>query len=459
MSVGLLLIPSWSSAALVQPSVPLHGAAAAAAPALAARRHQSLLLYTPTDAKTASGPKWLQASRSGEPEASVSFLEELQSQSARLGGDEEQQEALWPWRAAMLAITACWGANFAVTSYAMDALGGDATDGALFVAARFLVGAGALLPFLASAGSTAVCVAGAQVGALCAAGYAAQAVALALGTEAGTAAFICSLQSVVVALMASRKTGGVAAQTWLAVALSVAGVGCLELLHDPTTAAAAAESVAEAGAGSGGSLLGDLIALGQPLGFGLSYVVLEDAMAKHPEDELPLAALQCAVIAIAAVGAAAVGAHAVPWDLHWEHLLPAAPVADVGGGGAMGAAGGGAAGGWGVPLAIAYTGLISTSLTIWLQAKVFKRLPSTDASIILSSEPLWAVVVAAMLLHAEVGVNTVVGGALILSALACNEGLFNGQLEALLEALLGVGGAAGGEEAEGERPAASMQRK
>ena len=348
----------------------------------------------------------------------------------------------------MLAITACWGANFAVTSFAMDALGGDATDGALFVAARFLVGAGALLPFLANAGSTAVCVAGAQVGALCAPGYAAQAIALALGTEAGTAAFICSLQSVVVALMASRKTGGVAAQTWFAVALSVAGVGCLELLHDPSTAVAAAQTVADAGAANGGSLMGDLIALGQPLGFGLSYVVLEDAMASHPEDELPLAALQCAVIAIAAVGAAAAGAHALPWELGWEHLLPTAPSADTGGAG------------WGVPLAIAYTGLISTSLTIWLQAKVFKRLPSTDASIILSSEPLWAVVVAAVLLHAEVGMNTVIGGALILSALACNEGLFNAPLEALLDSRDSKSvTAAGAEQVEGTRPASNSQQE
>ena len=132
---------------------------------------------------------------------------------------DDSEGALWPYQLAMLVITACWGANFAVTSWSLDALGGDATDGTLFVAARFLVGAGALVPFLASANSMAVCIAGAQVGALCAAGYAAQSVSLALGTEAGTAAFICSLQSVVVALGASTKTGGVARQTWLAVAL------------------------------------------------------------------------------------------------------------------------------------------------------------------------------------------------------------------------------------------------
>ena len=109
-------------------------------------------------------------------------------------------------------------------------------------------------------------------------------------------------------------------------------------------------------------------------------------MEKHPEDELPIAALQCAVIALAAVTAASVDASAAPWALPWDHLLTAtannAPA-------------------WGVPAAIAYTGLISTSLTIWLTAKVFSKLPSTDASIILASEPLWATAVAVGLLHAR----------------------------------------------------------
>jgi len=94
-------------------------------------------------------------------------------------------EALWPWQAAMVAITACWGANFAVTSWSMQALGGASTDGELLVAARFVVGAVALLPFLASATSAAAVGAGVQVGLLCSLGYASQAAALSLGTQPG----------------------------------------------------------------------------------------------------------------------------------------------------------------------------------------------------------------------------------------------------------------------------------
>ena len=310
-----------------------------------------------------------------------------------------EAEALWPWQLAMIAITACWGANFAVTSWSLDALGGSAQDGELFVASRFVVGAAALLPFLASASSMSAVMAGAQVGLLCACGYATQAVALSLGTQAGTAAFICSLQSVVVALMAARSSG-VTFQTWLAVGLSVCGVGCLEL---PSVLA------------EGGSAfcIGDLVAFGQPIGFGLSYVLLESVMEKHPEDELPIAALQCAVIALAAVTAASVDASAAPWALPWDHLLTATA---------------NSAPAWGVPAAIAYTGLISTSLTIWLTAKVFSKLPSTDASIILASEPLWATAVAVGLLHASVGPSDALGGALIIAALACNQGLLDGVL-------------------------------
>ena len=334
--------------------------------------------------------------------------------------EAETGEDLLPWQLTLLGVTACWGANFAVTKYALNALGGTPADGELFVASRFVVAAVMLVPFLASASSTAAVVAGAQVGGLCAFGYASQAMALGMGASPGTTAFICSLQSVVVALMAARASG-VKPQTWLAVALSVAGVGCLELPSVLSSGAAEAGAAAVAAAGPM-PCVGDLLAFGQPVGFGLSYVVLEQAMEAHPEDELPLSALQCLVIAAAALGAASVGMHSLPWDLPWDHLMPSAATAVV------------PSAPWGVPLAIAYTGVISTALTIWITAKVFKRLPSTDASIILASEPLWATGFAAMLLREPLTPSIAVGGVLILAALAANEGA----LDALLpDAMLG----------------------
>lgn len=343
-------------------------------------------------------------------------LDSLERSFMSAEATQQESSSLLLWQLALVGITACWGANFAVTSYALDALGGG-VEGGLFVASRFVSAAVVLLPFLASASSAGAVMAGVQVGGLCALGYAAQAASLGMGTAPGTAAFICSLQSVVVALMSARATGGVAAHTWLAVALSVAGVGCLELpsvLADASAPAAAAAPC-----------LGDLVAFGQPLGFGLSYIVLGQAMEEHPDDELPLAALQCAVIAAAAVGAACVGGHTLPTELPWGALLPDP---------ASAAAAGVPSASWGVPLAIAYTGVVSTALTIWLTAKVFKRLPPTDASLILASEPLWATLFAAVLLGEQFGPASAVGGALILSALACNEGLLDGALPEQLRA-------------------------
>ena len=75
--------------------------------------------------------------------------------------------------------------------------------------------------------------------------------------------------------------------------------------------------------------LGDLVALGQPLGFGMSYIVIEQAVKDHPDDELPLAALQCMLIGAATLGIASASAGAAPWDLPFEMLLPAADAAST----------------------------------------------------------------------------------------------------------------------------------
>ena len=133
-------------------------------------------------------------------------------------------------------------------------------------------------------------------------------------------------------------------------------------------------------------------------------------MKDHPEDELPLAALQCMLCAVATLAIAAATAGAAPWDMapRLGALLPG-PTADVSS--------------WAVPAAVLYTGLWGTAATIWLQVSIFKRLPAVDASVILSTEPLWAAGFAAMMLGDVVGANTVVGGALIVAALAVNEEL------------------------------------
>lgn len=316
-----------------------------------------------------------------------------------------------------MAITASWGANFAVIKLALDAMGDEPGASSLFAAARFSLAAVLLSPALLSASSKDVVRAGVIVGLLCTAGYAAQVVALDMGSRAGTTAFICSLQAVVVALSVSRLKGGVEPRTWAAIALSILGVGCLEL---PGVM------------GEGGGLcLGDLVAFGQPLGFGASYVVLEKTMAENPKDELPISSLQVFVMAVAGVAAASTSAGSAPWELPWDHLLlPAGESAQVAPAhvGTLPAW----AAPWALPGAVLYTGAVSTALTIWLQAIVFAKLPAVEASLVLTTEPLWATAIAVMLLGDRLGASDYVGGALIIGALATQLGVFDSAATALL---------------------------
>ena len=190
-------------------------------------------------------------------------VEELQARDALLQdeaciiADPEADEALWPWRLLLLAIAVAWGANFAVVKLAIDAMGSSAEAVTLFTAARFTIGAALLSPALLTTSSSEVVAAGLSVGSLTTFGYVAQSASLAMGTLPGTAGFICSLNAVVVALMVGQRTGCVSPRTWWAVGISVLGVGCLEL---PGALAS----------GIGGLCLGDLVAFGQPLGFGAS---------------------------------------------------------------------------------------------------------------------------------------------------------------------------------------------
>lgn len=345
--------------------------------------------------------------------------------------EEEPPTDLWTWRLLLLGITAVWGSNFVVTKSALDALGNTAADGSLFLASRFALSAVLLAPALSNP-SWPVLRAAASVGSLCVFGYAAQSLALGLGTSASTAAFMCTLQAVVVALAAGRKQA-LPTRTYVAVATAILGIGCLELLPPALEGGLLSGGAAADGAAAApySFCIGDLVALGQPLGFGCSYVVLEGVMQEHPEDELSISAIQCFVIAAASLGAAsaafgaygpgaaegAASALAAPWALPWDHLLPASTGA---------ATANAPLGQWTVLAAVGYGGAIATALTIWLQAKCFTRLPSIDASIILASEPLWAALGASLVLGEEFGISQSIGGTLILLAIAVQEKLLPG---------------------------------
>ena len=82
-----------------------------------------------------------------------------------------------------------------------------------------------------------------------------------------------------------------------------------------------------------------------------------------------------------------------------------------------------AAADWSVTGPLLYSGVITSALTIWLQMVVFAKLPAVDASVLLTTEPLWAALAAVWLLGDRLGASDYAGGALIVLALCVNQGL------------------------------------
>ena len=172
-------------------------------------------------------------------------------------------------------------------------------------------------------------------------------------------------------------------------------------------------------------------------------MLLEQALADHPEDELPIAALQVLVTCVVALAAASFSYGVMLWELPWDILLPHAPDAD-----AVTVAG--LAASWTVPAALLWAGTITSALTIYGQMLVFAKLPAVDASVLLTTEPLWAALSAVVLLNAHLGLTDYAGGLLILLALAVNQGLLFSEAGPRLT--YNLASLDGDEELQGEAP-------
>eukprot|EP01035_Chromulina_nebulosa_P018565 gene18565-24288_t len=181
--------------------------------------------------------------------------------------------------------------------------------------------------------------------------YVGQSIGL-LTSSADKSAFICSMNVVWVALLMSIRSRSASVQMWASVLLAVLGVGFLEL-HGETV-----------------PVIGDLWLLLQPLGFGTGYILLKDLMTTYPNEANAVSGLKLLGVAIACVFWAIVTNHTVT-DL--TNVLTE-PKAVAG---------------------LLYTGLVTSAFGVWIQSVAFKRVSATEASIILTSEPLWASLFAA----------------------------------------------------------------
>jgi drug/metabolite transporter (DMT)-like permease len=66
--------------------------------------------------------------------------------------------------------------------------------------------------------------------------------------------------------------------------------------------------------------------------------------------------------------------------------------------------------------AIAWTGIVTTVFAIYLEGVALQTATATDAALTFSSEPVWASLFGLWLLNERLGVNSYVGGAVILIA-------------------------------------------
>jgi drug/metabolite transporter (DMT)-like permease len=274
-------------------------------------------------------------------------------------------------------------------------------DSLLFAVARFTTAVVALAPFCIrqigqmnpdTIRGAAIC------GSWVAFGYLGQLIGL-LTTTASRSCVICSLHCVFVAAIAEFGRSQIKQSfdwTRLApAAVAVAGVALVELQ----------------GAG-GAPSIGDLLSFAQPIGFGMGYLQLEELMRKDPGAALPVSAIKLFMVACASLFFFEVQPLLrgdMPSLPDFGPIL-ASPVALAG---------------------VLYTGLITTALALFAESIAFRRVPATDASIILTMEPLIAASLAAVFVGETFGTSDFVGAALIIGA--CVLAVVNGQGEKISE--------------------------
>ena len=302
------------------------------------------------------------------------------------------------WRGVVVVLCALWASNFACSKVVLAEPGVDAS---LYAVARFSVAALSLLPFSIDAARRGKIswetTKGALVcGSWVAFGYLGQTVGL-MTTTPSKSCVICSLNCIFVALVAELWRVSAAeergyntqfdAKKLIPALVGVAGVAIIELKGS-----------------AGEPVIGDLLSFAQPIGFGFGYLLLEDLMKKEPDAALPVSCIKLTVVALSAMLLFELSPHnaveiaqTTSLGLKVPDFTPIiqSPVALA---------------------AIFYTGLITTSLALYVESVAFQRVPATDASIILTTEPLFAAAVSAVLVGETFGASDAVGAACIIGA-------------------------------------------
>lgn len=251
-------------------------------------------------------------------------------------------------------------------------LGSPGMSPQLYAVSRFTISAGAMSPFLFRISSRKVLWRALVIGLFVAFGYIGQAIGL-LTTTAAKSSFICSLVVVFIPLYVGLTGGRIDRKTLLASFFAATGVGIMEL------------------GGVEKPVIGDLFSLAQVIGFGLGYVKLERLVKDHPADALPVTAVKLLVVALSSWAFFIVRFGTLP------SILPAVSSAKV-------------------IACLLWTGLVTSALSLAVESFVLQKVDASSASVIFTSEPLWATLVAIVFIGEHFRLLDGIGGALIITA-------------------------------------------
>ena len=282
----------------------------------------------------------------------------------------ERDALVFKTRGVLLGVAMLYGTNFGSIKVMQEAI--EPSTAALL---RFTLALGALSPFLLST-PKALWRPGIDIGLWVSLGYIVQGVGLNNGSSASTAAFLCSLAVVVCPLLDLLDGAKISKKTWTAAALAVFGVGVLEI------------------AGTEAPSQGDLWSLLQPIGFGMGFWKIEKVMEKFPGYGTQLTAIQLVVVWLSGLIWCVFDNSGLPDAANVMSQLSSLPVA----------------------ASVVWTGLITTALTVFLQTTSLGVLSSSETTVLYATEPIWAAAFANVVLSEHLGVNTFVGGAMILAA-------------------------------------------
>mmetsp|Transcript_28204 Transcript_28204/g.43398 ORF Transcript_28204/g.43398 Transcript_28204/m.43398 type:complete len:450 (-) Transcript_28204:197-1546(-) len=334
--------------------------------------------------------------------------------------EDSSQLGIWAARGILLVVAVLWGTNFASVKY-LETLCfhppcNHPPSEAAF--ARFGVAALVSIPLLIKQRKDVI-LGGLECGIWISMGYITQALAL-VSIPASKCAFICSLTVVVVPLISSVFFGKeMKLSNLLSAAIAITGVGVLEGIIDAEalvgvgSAAADSTPVFKEALGASETAMstvastnpanfmeslgigkGDLLALGQPLGFGFSFMRIEHYVEKFkdvPNRVLTISAAQCVAVGLLSLFWVLYDYHgALPdfgYMLDWHRLV-----------------------------AVAWTGIMTTVVAIYLEGFALQTASATEAALTFASEPVWASLFGAYLLRERLNFNSYVGGAVILGA-------------------------------------------